>query len=121
MYSPRISGKSFALGQMVYIYSNKYPNHDIVVTRANYNSLEDSLYNEILAFADDIGQSDYYTALRSPLKIKTLHGNTIYFKGIGGSDYSRSKGFKNRNNKISLIICDETQQLKDEQIGRAHV
>lgn len=115
MYSPRISGKSFALGQMVYIYSNKYPNHDIVVTRANYNSLEDSLYNEILAFADDIGQSDYYTALRSPLKIKTLHGNTIYFKGIGGSDYSRSKGFKNRNNKISLIICDETQQLKGEQ------
>ena len=70
MYSPRISGKSFALGQMVYIYSNKYPNHDIVVTRANYNSLEDSLYNEILAFADDIGQSDYYTALRSPLKSK---------------------------------------------------
>jgi len=115
MYSPRISGKSFALGQMVYIYSNQYKRHDIVVTRANYNSLEDSLYNEILAFADDIGQSDYYTALRSPLKIKTKHGNTIYFKGIGGSDYSRSKGFKNRNNKISLIICDETQQLKDEQ------
>lgn len=115
MYSPRISGKSFALGQMVYIYSNKYPHHDIVVTRANYNSLEDSLYNEILSFADDIGQSDYYTAFRSPLKIKTRNGNTIYFKGIGGSDYSRSKGFKNRNNKISLIICDETQQLKDEQ------
>ena len=115
MYSPRISGKSFALGQMVYIYSNIYPHHDIVVTRANYNSLEDSLYNEILSFADDIGQSDYYIPLRSPLKIKTRNGNTIYFKGIGGSDYSRSKGFKNRNNKISLIICDETQQLKDEQ------
>lgn len=115
MYSPRISGKSFALGQMVFLYSNKYPKHDIVVTRANYNSLEDSLYNEILSFADDIGQSGYYTALRSPLKITTMHGNTVYFKGIGGSDYSRSKGFKNRNHKISLIICDETQQLKDEQ------
>ena len=51
MYSPRISGKSYALGQVVYIYANKYPDHDIVVTRANYNSLEDSLYNEILAFA----------------------------------------------------------------------
>ena len=115
MYSPRISGKSYALAQMVYIYSLKYPNHDIVVTRANYNSLEDSLYNEILAFADSIGQSKYYTAFRAPLKIATTHGNTIYFKGIGGSDYSRSKGFKNRNHKISLIICDETQQLKDEQ------
>lgn len=115
MYSPRISGKSFALGQLVYLYANKYPNHDIVVTRANYNSLEDSLYNEILSFADDIGQSSFYTPYRAPLKITTPLGNTVYFKGIGGSDYSRSKGFKNRNRKISLIICDETQQLKDEQ------
>ena len=56
MYSPRISGKSFALGQVVYIYANKYPGHDIVVTRANYNSLEDSLYNEIIGFAESIGQ-----------------------------------------------------------------
>ena len=39
MYSPRISGKSYSLGQIVYIYVNKYQKHDIVVTRANYNSL----------------------------------------------------------------------------------
>ena len=114
MYSPRISGKSYALGQVVYIYANKYPNHDIVVTRANYNSLEDSLYNEILGFAESIGQGFFYTAKTSPLKIVTKHGNAIYFKGIGGADYSRSKGFKGHK-PISLIICDETQQLKDEQ------
>ena len=35
MYSPRISGKSYALGQLVYIYANQYPHHDIVVTRAH--------------------------------------------------------------------------------------
>lgn len=114
MYSPRISGKSYALGEVVYIYSNKYPNHDIVVTRANYNSLEDSLYNEILGFAESIGQGFFYTAKTSPLKIVTKLGNAIYFKGIGGADYSRSKGFKGHK-PISLIICDETQQLKDEQ------
>ena len=114
MYSPRISGKSYALGQIVYIYANKYPTHDIVVTRANYNSLEDSLYNEILDFAESIGQSSFYIPKVSPLKINTKYGNTIYFKGIGGADYSRSKGFKGRK-PISLIICDETQQLKDEQ------
>ena len=114
MYSPRISGKSFALGQLVYIYANQYPNHDIVVTRAHYNSLEDSLYNEIIAYAETIGVPDFYIALKSPLRIKTRKGNTIYFKGIGGSDYSRSKGFKGLN-AISLIICDEAQQLKDEQ------
>lgn len=115
MYSSRISGKSFALGQIVYIYANLYPHHDIVVTRANYNSLEDSLYNEILAYADYLGQYGFYNGKTSPLRITTKKGNTIYFKGIGGADYSRSKGFKNRTNKVSLIICDETQQLKDEQ------
>ena len=120
MYSPRISGKSYALGQVVYIYANKYPKHDIVVTRANYNSLEDSLYNEIIAFAESIGQGSFYLPLKSPLRIRTKKGNTIYFKGIGGADYSRSKGFKGRK-KISLIICDETQQLKDEQSLRQAV
>lgn len=114
MYSPRISGKSFAIGQLVYAWANKYPKHDIVITRAHYNSLEDSLYNEILAFANDIGQESFYTGLKSPLRIKTRKGNEIHFKGIGGADYSRSKGFKVKR-KISLIICDETQQLKDEQ------
>ena len=120
MYTPRISGKSYALGQAVFIYANKYPNHDIVVTRANYNSLEDSLYNEIIAFAETIGVSKFYTPLRSPLRIKTKAGCTIYFKGIGGADYSRSKGFKGLN-PISLIVCDETQQLKDEQSLRQAV
>ena len=120
MYTPRISGKSYALGQAVFIYANKYPNHDIVVTRANYNSLEDSLYNEIIAFAETIGASKFYTPLRSPLRIKTKAGCTIYFKGIGGADYSRSKGFKGLN-PISLIVCDETQQLKDEQSLRQAV
>lgn len=114
MYSPRISGKSFALGQTTYFYANQYPHHDIVATRANYNSLEDSLYDEIIAYAETIGDPNFYIPLRSPLRIKTRKGNTIYFKGIGGSDYSRSKGFKGLN-PISLIICDETQQLKDEQ------
>lgn len=114
MYTPRISGKSFALGQAVYLYANRYPNHDIVVTRANYNSLEDSLYNEIIAFAESTGNAKFYKPLRSPLRIRTAVGNTIYFKGIGGADYSRSKGFKGLN-PISLIVCDETQQLKDEQ------
>lgn len=114
MYSPRISGKSYALGQVVYIYANQYPNHDIIVTRAHYNSLEDSLYNEIIAYSETEGATDFYIPLKSPLRIKTKKGNTIYFKGIGGSDYSRSKGFKGLN-PISLIICDETQQLKDEQ------
>lgn len=120
MYSPRIAGKSHALADVVYLYANKYPKHDMVVTRAHYNSLEDSLYNEILATANDLGISGFYQGLKAPLRIKTKKGNTIYFKGIGGSDMSRSKGFKGTR-PISLIICDETQQLKDEQSLRQAV
>lgn len=120
MYSPRISGKSHALAQVVYVFANMYPKHDIVVTRAHYNSLEDSIYNEILSTADELGATGFYTGLKSPLRIKTRKGNTIYFKGIGGADYSRSKGFKGMR-PISLIICDETQQLKDEQSLRQAV
>ena len=82
--------------------------------------MEDSLYSEILAFAESIGQGSFYTAKTSPLRIRTQRGNTIYFKGIGGADYSRSKGFKGLN-PVSLIICDETQQLKDEQSLRQAV
>ncbi len=113
MYSPRISGKSYAIGQAVYIFARKYPKHDIVITRANYNALEDSLYNEILDFAESIGDDNFYKAYKSPLKIVASNGVTIRFKGIGGADYSRSKGFKSR--PLSLIVGDEMQQLKDEQ------
>ena len=85
MYSPRISGKSHALAQIVYLFANQYPGHDIVVTRANYNSLEDSIYNEILDTAEQLGIGGFYKGLTSPLRIKTKKGNTIYFKGIGGA------------------------------------
>lgn len=113
MYSPRISGKSYAIGQAVYVFAHQYPNHDIIVTRANYNALEDSLYNEIIGYAESIGDTKFYKAFKSPLKIVARNGVTIRFKGIGGADYSRSKGFKSR--PLSLIIGDEMQQLKDEQ------
>ena len=51
MYSPRISGKTKAITQLLFVYSNKYPNNDIVLARANYNSLKDSLFAEIIAMA----------------------------------------------------------------------
>lgn len=114
MYSPRISGKTTALAQAVYVYARQYPRHDIVVSRAFYNSLGDSLYNAILSYASAIGDNSFYFGKSSPLRIITKFGNQIYFKGIGGADYSRTRGFCDKN-KLSLIICDETQQLKDEE------
>ncbi len=49
-----------------------------------------------------------------PLKIMNkMNGNIIYFKGVGGADLSRTKGFKT-SKKLSLIMFDELQQLPDQ-------
>ncbi len=56
----------------------------------SWGELLDERLDEILATADELGISGFYKGLRSPLRIKTRKGNTIYFKGIGGADYSRS-------------------------------
>lgn len=113
MYSPRISGKTKAIIQALFIYSTKYPRHDIVVARANYNSLKDSLFAEIIALQDELGINGFFKAKVSPLRIDTITGTRIYFTGIGGADDSRTRGLKT-SKKISLVIFDETQQLKDE-------
>lgn len=113
MYSPRISGKTKAITQLLFVYSNKYPNNDIVLARANYNSLKDSLFAEIIAMAEELGISGFFKPRVSPLRIDAITGTRIYFTGIGGADDSRTRGLKT-SKKISLVIFDETQQLKDE-------
>lgn len=113
MYNPRISGKTKAIIQLLFVYSTQYPDHDIVLARANYNSLADSLYAEILALQDELGLNRFFKPYRAPLTIKAITGTRIYFTGIGGADYSRTRGLKTRQ-KISLVLFDETQQLKNE-------
>lgn len=113
LYSPRISGKTKAIIQMLFAYCNKYPKNDIVIARANYNSLQDSLYAEIMALQEELGVRGFFKALKAPLTIKAVTGTRIYFTGIGGADDSRTRGLKTRQ-PISLILFDETQQLKNE-------
>lgn len=113
MYSPRTSGKSKAVTQFLAYYCMQYPNHDICVARANYNSLSDSLFNEILDVQEEMGMHNFFKALKNPLRMTTPYGNTIMFKGIGGSDFSRTRGIKSVKG-FSLVFMDEVQQLKNE-------
>ena len=75
MYSPRISGKSYALGQMVYIYSNKYPNHDIVVTRISLLPIANktSLLSFVPTTHTGITRADFWIAKYSSVILKLQH------------------------------------------------
>jgi len=87
---------------------------DIVLGRSNYNSLKTSLYNELIAVIDEEGLSQYFTFRTAPLSIYCKHNkNTIHFVGVGGSDLSRTKGFKPHKD-LQIIMFDETQQLPDQ-------
>ena len=121
MYSPRTSGKSKAVAQFLVYTCRRYPNSDILVARANYNALDDSLCNEILEVQEDIGFEGFFKKRTMPLKLTSILGNNVMFKGIGGSDTSRTRGIKSpkKNGQevggnLSLVFIDETQQLKDE-------
>lgn len=122
MYSPRLSGKSKGMIQFLTYTCLRYPGRDILVGRANYNSLSDSLFNEILDIQEELGLGHFFKAKMNPLRITTLTGNTIMFKGIGGADFSRTRGIKTvkkgggekQGGNLALVILDEVQQLKNE-------
>lgn len=124
MYSPRVSGKSRAVIQLLFHTCVHHPGKDILVARANYNSLDDSLFNEILDLQEELGIDGFFKPKKSPLRMTTMSGNTILFKGIGGADYSRTRGIKTvrkrqpgetkKGGNLALVFIDEAQQLKDE-------
>lgn len=113
MYSPRLSGKSTAMAQFLLYCCRKYPKKDILVCRANYNAIEDSFFQEILNVQEGLGLDCFFKPKVSPLRMTTLLGNNIMFKGIGGADMSRTRGIKTIQ-KFAVAIIDEAQQLKDE-------
>ena len=112
-YSPRSCGKSTGMAQFLNYTCIKYPNRDILVTRANYNALDDSFVQEILDVQDTLGLNGFFKKKVSPLRMTTPLGNEIVFKGIGGADYSRTRGLKTRK-KFALAIIEEAQQLPSE-------
>ena len=121
MYAPRISGKSKGMSQFLVTTCRRYPGADILVARANYNALSDSLLNEILEVQEDIDFAGFFKLHKMPLELHSVLGNRISFKGIGGSDTSRTRGIKSAKKQgqeiggnLALVVIDEAQQLKDE-------
>ena len=87
---------------------------NVLMGRDSYSSLKDSLYAELCAIIDEEELSHFFKFRTAPLSITCkLNNNVVYFKGIGGSDLSRTKGFKT-SKELQLIVYDETQQLPTE-------
>ncbi len=111
--SGRDAGKSKFSAQ--YIVKNFFQyERNILVCRANYGDLQDSMFQEIIDVLEEEHLLQFTEQRTRPLKIMNkMNGNVIYFKGVGGADLSRTKGFKT-SKKLSLIMFDELQQLPDQ-------
>lgn len=111
----RDSGKTKTADILVGLTTGTKTNEDIVIGRASYGSIGDSVYNEVCEVLDSIdafeGQFEYR---KSPLRIQRKNGSsTIYFMGIGGST-ERTKGFKPKN-PVGLLVIEEAQELKSKE------
>lgn len=114
LQNPRASGKSFEIAQFVAIQKIKYPERDIVVFRANANSLVASVCNEVLEKFEMLGFENDVKMRTLPLRIEYKCGKSfIWFLGISGHDKSRVRGFKPQN-PLCLIVGDECQQITEE-------
>lgn len=111
--SGRDAGKSKFGGQLTTMLFMKYE-LNILICRSNYGDLQDSMFQEILDVLEEEHLLPFIEQRTRPLKIiNKLNGNVIYFKGVGGADLSRTKGFKT-SKKLSLILFDELQQLPNQ-------
>ena len=111
----RVSGKSKTTEILVGVHTAMKPNEDIVIARASYGSIADSVYNETVEVIESIPAfEDQFIYRKSPLRIvRKSTGATIYFMGIGGST-DRTKGFKPKH-KVGLVVLEETQELKSKE------
>jgi hypothetical protein len=115
--TPRASAKSYEIAQYCQYQKMRYAYHDIVVFRANANSLEASVINEILEKFVQAGYGDRVERRSKPLRIEYTSPSgfvsNIYFIGVSGHDKSRVRGFKPKN-PLCLILGDECQQITAE-------
>jgi len=112
----RDSGKTHNSTAICSLIQAQSPELDGVACRASYGSISDSLYSEMEKAIDSIPAfNGLFQFRRSPLRIiRSNGGGTVYFKGIGGSNFSRTKGLSPKN-KIGFALFDELQELKTER------
>ena len=113
--SGRDAGKTKVAAQKTVLTIVSNIDRDVIICRDSYSDLESSDYAEIIDFISECGLENEFRFGKMPLRIKRRDGRgIIYFVGIGGADFSRTKSIKTKH-PVSLIVFDELQQTKDRE------
>ena len=121
--SGRISGKTSILVAIWWVYSNKYPDRDIVILQATATEIKDSIINEIEKFLHnsefDVGDSEncefYIPKSHDRIVRKGQKGSTYFYPITDSKGGQRSRGI-NTKNKLSLVLYEEAQKNKDANV-----
>lgn len=115
--SGRVSGKTSILVAMWWLYSNKYPDRDIVILQATATEIKDSIINEIEKFlcnsgyevADNPTAEFYIPRAHDHIERAGYRGQTFFYPITDSKGGQRSRGI-NTKNKLSLVLYEEAQK-----------
>jgi Phage terminase large subunit len=112
----RDAGKTKGSVNLCALISMMNPDTDGLIARASYGSIGDTLYAETQEVIESTSSlNGLFRFYKSPLRMERNDGSgTIYFSGIGGANFSRTKGFK-PTHPLSFVLIDETQELREER------
>lgn len=121
--SGRISGKTSILVASWWLYSNKYPDRDIVILQATATEIKDSIINEIAKFlvnsGYDVAETPtaefYIPRAHDRIERAGYRGRTLFYPITDSSGGQRSRGV-NTTNKLSLVLFEEAQKNRDRDV-----
>lgn len=121
--SGRISGKTSILVAIWWVFTNKYPDRDIVVLQATATEIKDSIINEIEKFLTrsgfDVGDSPtnewYIPKAKDRIVKKGKEGATYFYPITDSKGGQRSRGITTKR-PLSLVLYEEAQKNKDANV-----
>ena len=126
--SGRISGKTSILVAMWWLFTNKFPDRDIVILQATATEIKDSIINEIEKFLSrsgfDVGENPtnewYIPKARDRVVKRGKKGGTYFYPITDSNGGQRSRGIVTKN-PISLVLYEEAQKNKDANVVRQSI
>lgn len=121
--SGRISGKTSILVAIWWVFTNKFPDRDIVVLQATATEIKDSIINEIEKFLDnsgfDVGDDPtnewYIPKAKDRIVHKGQKGGTFFYPITDSHGGQRTRGITTKN-KLALVLFEEAQKNRDANV-----
>ena len=121
--SGRVSGKTSILVAIWWIFTNKFPDRDIVILQATATEIKDSIINEIEKFlrrsgfeVGDEPTCDWYIPkAKDRIVKKGKVGGTFFYPITDSNGGQRARGIVT-SNPLSLVLYEEAQKNKDANV-----